>query len=180
MSNKKDSLADNGYYYYTGNFTQDDVRPVIEWIMEMNLRDTNSRPKVLTLVISSYGGEVDMAFALIDTMRGSAIPVRTVGLGTIMSCGLIAFMAGTTRIITPNTNILSHQFSGMSYGKEHELFARIKGFEHTQEKIMRHYKQCTNMKKKDIIKYLLPPEDMYITAEEAVEFGIADKVALKY
>ena len=48
-----------------------------------------------------------MAFALIDTMKGSAIPIKTVGLGLIASCGIPTFMSGTKgrRIITSNTSI---------------------------------------------------------------------------
>ena len=74
---------------------------------------------------------VPSCFALIDIMKGSRIPIHTVGLGVIASCGLLLFITGEKgkRTLTPNTSILSHQYSWGSYGKEHELFAQVKEFE---------------------------------------------------
>ena len=112
------------------------LKPVIDFILRKNLMPTNVRPKHLTLIINSPGGELPSALALIDTMKGSAIPVHTVGLGMIASCGLLTFMSGAKghRVLTPNTSILSHQFSWGSDGKAHELFATVKEFELLQKK----------------------------------------------
>ena len=67
---------------------------IITWIIENNLMSDQRRRKELTLIINSPGGEVHSAFALIDTMKGSAIPIRTIGIGMIASCGILTFMAG--------------------------------------------------------------------------------------
>ena len=108
-----------GIYYMADGFTFDSTKPIVQWIIEKNLLPSNERPKELTLIINSPGGSVHAAFALIDTMKGSAIPIKTVGLGLIASCGVLTFMAGTKgrRILTPNTSILSHQYSWGSSGK---------------------------------------------------------------
>ena len=115
-------------------------------------------------------------------MKGSPIPVHTYGLGLIASCGLLAFIAGEKgkRYITRNTSILSHQFSWGSSGKEHELFAKVKEFEYSQGRMIDHYKKCTGLSEKEIRKYLLPPEDVWLTAKEAVKYGIADEVVEFY
>ena len=120
-----------GIMYFSDGFDSNTTKPVIQTIIEKNLMPNSQRPNELTLVINSPGGQVHSAFALIDTMKGSAIPVKTVGLGMIASCGLLTFMSGTKgrRVITPNTSILSHQYSWGSGGKEHELFARVREFE---------------------------------------------------
>ena len=60
------------------------------------------------------------------------------------------------RIITPNTSILSHQYSWGSTGKEHELFARVREFELSSERMMQHYKKCTGLSEKKIREVLLP------------------------
>ena len=80
------------------------------------------------------------AFALIDVMMSSRIPVKTVGLGTIASAGLLIFISGThgRRVLTPNTSILSHQFSWYNEGKAHELFATMREFELTQARMIAH------------------------------------------
>ena len=142
----------------------------------------SERPNEITLVINSPGGSVHSAFALIDTMKGSAIPIKTVGLGLIASCGILTFMAGTKgkRLITPNTSILSHQYSWGSQGKEHELFARVREYELSTERMIEHYKKCTGLKEKQIREVLLPPQDVWLSAEDAVKYGIADKVVSVY
>ena len=104
-------MYNTGIAYFSEGFNNKSTAPYIQWIIEMNLLPKSQRPKELTLVINSPGGSVHAAFALIDTMKGSKIPIRTVGLGLIASCGILTFMAGTKgrRVVTPNTSILSHQ-----------------------------------------------------------------------
>jgi len=177
-----DLMWENGYYYMAENFTAETTKPIIGWIIENNLMSDRRRRKELTLIINSPGGEVHSAFALIDTMKGSAIPIKTIGIGMIASCGILTFMAGTKgrRLLTPNTSILSHQYSWGSTGKEHELFARVREFELSTERMLTHYKKCTGLGEKKIREILLPPEDVWLSAEEAVKYGIADKIVLTY
>ena len=175
-------MWESGYYYMAENFTAETTKPIIIWIIENNLMGAGDRKKELTLIINSPGGEVHSAFALIDTMKGSAIPIKTIGIGMIASCGVLTFMAGTKgkRLLTPNTSILSHQYSWGSAGKEHELFARVREFELSAERMLTHYKKCTGMSEKKIREILLPPEDVWLSAKEAVKYGIADKIVSTY
>ena len=171
-----------GIMYFSDGFDSNTTKPVIQTIIEKNLMPNSQRPNELTLVINSPGGQVHSAFALIDTMKGSAIPVKTVGLGMIASCGLLTFMSGTKgrRVITPNTSILSHQYSWGSGGKEHELFARVREFELSTARMLEHYKKCTGLSEKKVRDILLPPEDRWLSAKEAVKYGIADKIVSTY
>ena len=175
-------MWDAGIMYFSDGFDSQTTKPVIQAIIEKNLMPNSQRPKELTLVINSPGGQVHSAFALIDTMKGSAIPVKTVGLGMIASCGLLTFMSGTKgrRVITPNTSILSHQYSWGSGGKEHELFARVREFELSTARMLEHYKKCTGLSEKKVRDILLPPEDRWLSAKEAVKYGIADKIVSTY
>lgn len=175
-------MWDAGVHYFADGFTYDSTKPVVNWIIEKNLLPKADRPKELTLIINSPGGSVHAAFALIDVMKGSAIPIKTVGLGLIASCGVLTFMAGQKgkRILTPNTSILSHQYSWGSSGKEHELFARVREFELSTERMLAHYKKCTGLKEKVIREILLPPEDKWLSAEEAIKYGIADQIKTIY
>lgn len=151
-------------------------KSAVEWILEANF--TEERPEMLNLIITSPGGDLNAAFALIDVMRGSAIPVRTIGLGQIASAGLMIFIAGENgqRILTPNTSILSHQYSWGAIGKEHELFATIKEFDLTTKKMIAHYKKCTGLSEKQIREILLPPQDVWLSGTEAKKLGLCDDV----
>lgn len=175
-------MYEAGIIYFSDGFDSSTTKPVINTIIEKNLLPNSQRPNEITLVINSPGGQVHSAFALIDTMKGSAIPVKTVGLGMIASCGLLTFMSGTKgrRVITPNTSILSHQYSWGSGGKEHELFARVREFELSTERMINHYKKCTGLTEKQVRDILLPPEDRWLSAKEAVKYGIADKIVSTY
>jgi ATP-dependent Clp protease protease subunit len=172
------STQDAGIYVLMGDITEENVKPVIEWILIEN-HVQKTRKKELILMICSDGGSVVDGFALIDVMNASAVPIKTVGLGCIASCGLLIFLAGAQgrRVLTPNTSILSHQFSWGTSGKEHELFAVVKEYELTQERMLNHYRICTNLSDEDIRKHLLPPHDVYLSANEALELGLCDHVA---
>jgi len=172
------ALNDHGIMVLMDDIENESVKPVIEWILHEN-HVKKKRLKELLLMICSNGGEIESAFALIDVMRSSKIPIKTVGLGSIASCGLLIFLAGARgrRILTPNTSILSHQFSWGSEGKAHELFATVKEFELTQKRMVDHYRISTGLDDDVIRKVLLPPQDVYLSADEALSYGICDHVA---
>lgn len=172
------SPQEAGIYNFMGPVDQENIKPIIDWILVEN-HVSPKKKKELVLMVSSEGGDMAAAFALIDVMMSSEIPIKTVGLGLVASAGLMIFIAGHPgqRVLTPNTSILSHQFSWYSEGKEHELFAVIKEFELTQTRMINHYKVCTSLSDDDIKKYLLPPQDVWLDAAEAQRLGICDSVA---
>jgi len=172
------ALKDHGIYLLTEQISTSTVKPVLDWILRENLRP--KRKKFLQLIINSPGGSCAACFALTDIMEGSAIPVRTTGLGMIASCGLLIFMTGEKghRIITPNTCILSHQYSGGSVGKHHELVADRIHHDLLFEMILRHYKKHTGLSKKAIIEKLLPESDVWLTPKDALEMKICDEIKL--
>ena len=170
-----------GHHVFMGDVTQETMKPLIEWIISENFNQKEKK-RELTLGICSPGGDLNACFALVDVMKGSKIPIRTIGMGMIASCGLLMFISGEKgkRILTPNTSILSHQYSWGSYGKEHELFAQVKEYDLTTERIVNHYKKCTGLSEKDIRKYLLPPHDVWLSAKEAKKLGLCDKIQATY
>lgn len=171
-------LNDNGMYVFMDEVEAETIRPVVEWILHEN-HVRKKKLKELLLLICSNGGNMSEAFALIDVMSSSVIPIKTVGLGSIASCGLLIFLSGTKgrRVLTPNTSILSHQFSWDVEGKAHELFATVKEFQLTEYRMIEHYRKCTGLDDETIRKVLLPPQDVYLSAEEALKYNICDHVA---
>jgi len=172
------ALNDHGIMVLMDEIDTDSIKPVVEWILHEN-HVRKKKLKELLLMVCSDGGDLSVAFALIDVMRSSRIPVKTVGLGSVGSAGLLIFLAGaeSRRILTPNTSVLSHQFSWGNEGKAHELFATIKEFELTHKRMVDHYRVCTGLDDETIKRVLLPPQDVYLSATEALEYGICDHVA---
>tara|TARA_Y100000296_G_scaffold41991_1_gene48399 strand:+ start:4661 stop:5230 length:570 start_codon:yes stop_codon:yes gene_type:complete len=169
-----------GVHLFMSDVDESSSKDAIEFILKQNI-EKKKRP-YLKLMICSNGGDVPSAFALIDVMKASTIPIRTVGLGVIASCGLLMFIAGEPghRVLTPNTSILSHQYSWGSWGKEHELFAQVKEFELSTERMIDHYKKCTGLNEDRIREKLLPPEDVYLSAKEAKKLNLCDSVKTIY
>lgn len=175
------SLDDRGFYFFFDEVHMASASDLIQWILEQNLKTENT-PEFLTIVINSPGGDVNSAFAVIDTIKGSTIPVRTIGLGLIASCGLMMFISGEKghRILTPNTSILSHQYTWASWGKQHELYAVRKEQDLTTDRIVNLYKKCTGLPDKKIKEVLLPPHDVWLSASEAQKLGLCDEIKETY
>lgn len=172
----KDDSSKHSFFLLMEEVTMNTCKQAVEWVFDCNFQE--ERADLLNLIVCSPGGDLNAAFALVDTMRGSAIPVRTIGLGQIASAGLMIFIAGEKgqRILTPNTSILSHQYSWGAFGKEHELFAQIKEYDLTTKRMIAHYKKCTGLKEEQIRDFLLPPQDVWLSAVEAKKLGICDDV----
>ncbi len=172
----KEETSQHSFFLLMEEVTLASAKQAVEWVFEANFAE--ERPDLMNLIITSPGGDLNAAFALIDAMRGSAIPIRTIGLGQIASAGLMIFIAGEKgkRILTPNTSILSHQYSWGAFGKEHELFATVKEFDLTTKKMISHYKKCTGLSEAKIREILLPPQDIWLSPLEAKKLGLCDEV----
>jgi len=174
------SVEECGIYLLMDEISDATCKDAIAFILSKNV--TKPYPQYLQLIINSSGGDLQAAFALIDTMKGSAIPIYTVGLGCVASAAVLIFIAGVKgkRVLTPNTSILSHQYSWGTYGKEHELIATTREYELTTERMLKHYKKCTGLTEKKIREHLLPPQDIWLSATQAKRLGICDSVKTVY
>ena len=92
---------DDNIYLFMGNVNDETCKDLISFIITKNL--ITPKPKYLQLIINSGGGDLNTAFAVIDIMRGSPIPVYTTGLGMVGSAAFAMFIAGQKgyRILTP-------------------------------------------------------------------------------
>lgn len=167
-----------GIYLFMSDVDTASAAACIEWILGENMLPNAERAEHLTLMINSDGGDLSAAFALIEVMQGSPIPVRTIGLGTIASAGLIIFMSGTKgmRTLTPTCSVMSHSFSTSIDGTYHDLLSVQKELSFVQERTMQQYRRCTNLADKIIIDKLMPKNDVWLSPKEAVKLGLADEI----
>ena len=169
-------LLKNHVHMITGVVDDMTMDAAIRWIVYENL-DT-SKDKMLTLYINSMGGSLTDAFALIDVMRNSKYPVRTIGIGNVMSAAFMIFAAGTKgeRYIAKNTSILCHQFSEDVEGKFHDIKAMMRESENINSRMIDMLKECTDLSARVIKTKLLPPSDVWLSVEEVVKLGVADHI----
>ncbi len=168
-------LLDNSIHFLVGEINEESVSECIKWIVYENL---DSKEKILTLYVNSTGGDLYQAFALIDIMQSSKHSVRTIAVGSIMSAAFLIFTAGAKgeRYLAANTGIMCHQFSGSADAKYHDLKAEMKENEMLNQKMINILKDATGLTPSKIKSKLLPASDVYLTAQEALDFGIADQL----
>jgi ATP-dependent Clp protease protease subunit len=169
-------LLENSVFVLSGEITEENINECVKWIIFENL---DSKEKILTLYVNSTGGDLYQAFALIDIMQSSKHSVRTIGIGSIMSAAFLIFTSGTKgeRYIAANTGIMCHQFAGGGGDvKFHDLKAEMKENELLNQKMVNILKEATGLTPSRIKSKLLPASDVYMTAQEALDLGIADQL----
>jgi len=132
----------------------------------------------VTLVISTYGGAIDEMFSLYDVINFVPCPVRTVGLGKIMSAGVLLLAAGEkgTRAIGPNARVMIHSLSSGFYGNVFEFANETDELQRVQKEWVELIVKHTKMTRDDVLAKMDKKVDQFIAAKEAVELGIADKI----
>jgi ATP-dependent Clp protease protease subunit len=168
-------LLNNNIHVLIGDIEPENIEKALRWIIYENMDDSD---KLLTLYINSQGGDVNDAFALIDMMRNSKHPIRTIGIGNVMSSAFFIFASGTKgeRYIGRNSSILCHQYSDELQAKHHELKAQIVEGERVNERMIGLLVENTELPRKTIKSKLLKETDVWLTAHQMVELGIADHI----
>ena len=135
-----------------------------------------SRP--VDFYLSTYGGNADDMFALYDIMRmiEPETPLHTIGVGKVMSAGVLLLAAGTKgeRRIMKNCRIMIHSVAAGNHGDLHSLVNEIEALQDLQEMYINCLVQETKMTKSQLKKMLERKVNVYLSAERAVELGIAD------
>ena len=134
----------------------------------------------ITFYISSYGGSADEMFSIYDmmTITKAKCEIHTIGLGKIMSAATLLLASGTKgkRKIGRHCRVMIHAVAAGSAGELHDIENELKTIKHLQELYIKALSKETNMTSRTIQKLLDRKVNVYLTAEEAVEYGIADEI----
>lgn len=171
------SLQSMGSHLLFGEINEITSYRTIEFLIKSNMILDRNIP--LTFFINSPGGAVSDGFAIIDVMKTSRLKIQTVSTGMIASMGVLIAAAGTKgmRIITKNTEVMAHQFSGYAFGKRHELVAQNTMYERLEKQFFQFFKNNTKMSEKQIKDILFSPSDRWLTPKECVKYGIVDEIS---
>jgi ATP-dependent Clp protease, protease subunit len=178
ISRPNPSLAEKGIFFLNQDISDESVFPIIQEIMKQNTLKPEDRLKEIKVIVASNGGSVEAAFSFIDVANTSAIPIHTVAMGKVKSAGLLISMSGSPghRSIFPNTSVLSHQFSWGMRGNESSMHATAVEVQNLGKRLHDHYKACTGLSDAKIKKELMPATDRWLTAQQAIEFHLFDKI----
>jgi ATP-dependent Clp protease protease subunit len=145
---------------------------------KQNLKEGEMPYDPITLYISTYGGSADEMFGLFDIMNNckKSCVIETVGVGKVMSAGTLLLAAGTKghRKITKNCRVMLHQVSAGTFGPLFNMTTEIDAIQSLQESYISAMVSCTNLSKRKLKSLLNERVNVYLSAEEAVEYGLAD------
>jgi len=134
----------------------------------------------MNFIVSTWGGSAVDMFSIYDIMRmvRSDCEIKTLGLGKVMSAGVLLLAAGTKgyRRIGKNCRVMLHGVQSGQHGNISDLENEMAEAKWTQERLVSCLSEETKMTKRYITKLLAKRMNVYFTAEEAVELGIADEI----
>ncbi len=135
--------------------------------------------KDISLYINSPGGSVTAGMAIYDTMQYIKCDVSTICIGMAASMGAFLLAGGTKgkRMALPNAEIMIHQPLGGAQGQATDIQIAAEHILRTKEKLNRILSENTG-KSLDVIA-ADTDRDNWMTAEQAVEYGLIDSVVVK-
>ncbi|KAI9281041.1 Clp protease [Sporodiniella umbellata] len=154
----------------------DNVASVI--VAQLLFLEAENPEKQINLYINSPGGSVTAGMAIYDTYIQS--PVSTLCNGQACSMGSLLLTAGEPgkRFALPNASIMIHQPSGGAAGQASDIAIHAREILRVRERLNRIYQKHTGMREIDTVEKMME-RDYFMTAEEAVSFGLIDKVLEK-
>ena len=155
----------------------DDVTAA-EIVMQIDYLAENGSGDI-TLYITSPGGSVYAGSAIIDAIRLCPCDVRTVGVGLCASMGAMILACGTKgkRLVYPNAEVIIHQPLGGVQGQTSDIELAASQMSRIKENFMRILAEATGKTVKRVVADC--DRNRYLTAAQAVEYGLADNVAGK-
>ncbi len=132
--------------------------------------------KDISFYINSPGGVVSAGLAIYDTMQYIRSPVSTVCIGQAASMGSLLLAAGQKgkRYCLPNARVMVHQPSGGAQGQASDIEIQAKEILHLRQQLNEIYERHTGQSLEAIEEKL--ERDSYMSAQEALAFGLIDEV----
>ncbi len=162
---------------FLGSGVNDDVSNVI--IAQLLFLEAEDPEKDITFYVNSPGGSVTAGMAIYDTMQYVKCDIATLCMGQAASMGAILLAAGTEgkRYSLPNSRIMIHQPMGGFQGQATEIDIHAKEIlrmrDDLNQILANHTKNPVGQIKKDTER------DNFMSANEALDYGIIDEVLVK-
>ena len=185
-NNKRDSspkkpssvnLFDNRIIKISKAIDSEEADKIIDQLLKL---DTMKSNKDITLYINSPGGSVSDGMAIYDTMQMIKCDIKTICVGRCSSMAAVLLSGGTKgkRFITPNSEIMIHEVSSFNMGKIGELKINYEHSNTMNERIIKLLANNTGKTTKQIRRDI-QLKDRWFNAEEALKYGLIDKILIR-
>ena len=139
--------------------------------------DSEDATKPISMYINSPGGSVTAGFAMFDTMRHIKSDVSTINVGLAASMGSFLLCGGTKgkRLALPHSRVMIHQpAAGGIRGQAEDIKVEAQQILAVRDRFVGYYSQLTGQPTEKVLRDL--DRDNYMSAQEALEYGLIDKV----
>ena len=156
-----------------GEITEDSIAALI---LQLRYLHREAPEQEITMYINSPGGEVSSGLALYDVMKAIQCPIRTVCVGTAASMAAILFLSGDKRDMLAHSKVMIHDplIPGGIGGSALKVDAVARNLMQTRQTIANIISRHTGKSLEDVLAKTA--SDSYFDAEQAVEWGLADRI----
>ena len=166
------------------NVDEEKVSELVTGLLYMNALNKaakeEEKKKDIDFYISTYGGSADDMFALYDIMKDvqKTSDICTIGMGKVMSAGVLILASGThgKRKIGKNCRVMIHSVAAGNHGELNHMINELDEIKNMQEMYIKCLVAETKMTETVLRNMLERGINVYLTAEEAIEYGIADEI----
>lgn len=134
--------------------------------------------KPIKIYLHSPGGFLTSTFTMIDAIKMSKTPVYTIAMGETYSGGFFIFLAGHKKFAYPHASFLYHEGATANGGDANKFRNFAKFYEVQLEQLRQVVLNNSSISEEEYEKHI--KDDWWLTAEEAVEYGIADEILTEF
>jgi ATP-dependent Clp protease, protease subunit len=167
---------------FVGEVTEDRAADLISALLVLSqTKDPDAeRAEPIKLYVSTYGGSADEMFGIYDVVNfcKKFCDIETIGLGKVMSAGTLMLASGTKgkRKIGKHCRVMIHAVNAGQVGDIFNLQNELEQTVGLQDSYIQAMSHETNMTKRQIQTLINRKVNVYLTAEEAIEKGLADEI----
>ena len=166
-------LLEDRIIFLSGEVTDESANSIVAQLIFLEAKDAT---KDISLYINSPGGSVTAGMAIYDTMNYIKCDVRTICIGMAASMGAFLLSSGAKgkRFALPNSEIMIHQPLGGAQGQATDVMIRAKLLQDVKERLTKILAKNTGQSYEQV--YQDTDRDNFMTAEDALKYGLIDKI----
>jgi len=167
---------------FVGEVNEEKAADLISALLVLSQEKPGGEEEIddIKLYISTYGGSAHEMFAVYDVMNycKQFCDIQTIGVGKVMSAGTLMLAAGTDgkRKLGKHCQVMIHAVNGGSIGELHSLENEMEQMKNLQDTYIQCLSNETSMTKRQIQTLINRKVNVYLSADEAIEKGLADEV----
>lgn len=149
------------------------IRKIVAWNLEDEGKDPADR-KPIKLFFFSPGGDLDVNYALIDTIRMSKTPVYGINMGRCCSAAAYIYLSCHKRYMLPHSYFVFHQGSGHFQGSYAEIVSQMEDYQSQVNELANFMKERTLFTEDEIADNIVT--EWYVRREEALSKGVCHEI----